>query len=45
MAERLRHAEDCFGFAIIPEDGTFATVANVFSYYVEQLANRRDMRY
>jgi hypothetical protein len=45
MAERLRQAEDSFGFAMIPEDGSFAMVANVFSYDAEQLANRRDMRH
>jgi hypothetical protein len=45
MAERLRQAEDSFGFALIPEDGSFATVANVFSYDAEQLANRRGMRH
>ena len=45
MADRLRQAEDSFGFAMIPEDGSFAIVANVFSYDAEQLANRRDMRH
>ena len=45
MAERLRQAEDSFGFAMIPEDGGFAIVANVFSYDAEQLAKRRDMRH
>jgi len=45
MAERLRQAEDSFGFAMIPEDGNFATVANVFSYDAEQLANCRGMRH
>ena len=44
MTERLRQAGDSFGFAMIPEDGTFATVANVFSYDAEQLASRRGMR-
>jgi hypothetical protein len=45
MADRLRQAEDSFGFAMIPEDGSFATVANVFSYDADQLANRRGMRH
>lgn len=45
MAERLRQAEDSFGFALYPEDGSVATVANVFSYDAEQLANRRGMRH
>jgi hypothetical protein len=45
MTERLRQAEDSFGFAMIPDDGTFAVVANVFSYDAEQLANRRGMRH
>jgi len=44
MADRLRQAEDSFGFAMIPEDGSFATVANVFSYDANQLADRRGMR-
>jgi len=45
MAERLRQPEDSFGFAMIPEDGSFATMANVFWYDAEQLANRRGMRH
>jgi hypothetical protein len=45
MAERLRQAQETFGFAMIPEDGSFATVANVFSYNAEQLASRRGMRH
>lgn len=45
MADRLRQAEDSFGFAMIPEDGSFATVANVFSYDADQLAVRRGMRH
>jgi len=45
MSERLRQAGDSFGFAMIPEDGTFARVANVFSYDAEKLANRRGMRH
>ena len=44
MAERLRQAQDSFGFALYPEDGSFATVANVFAHDAEQLANRRGMR-
>ena len=44
MAERLRQAEDTFGFALYPEDGSFAAVANVFAHDAEQLANRRSMR-
>ena len=44
MAERLRQAQDSFGFALYPEDGSFATVANVFAYDAEQLANRRGVR-
>ena len=43
MAERLRQAEGSFGFALIPEDGSFATVANVFSYDADKLAGRRRM--
>jgi len=45
MAERLRQAGDSFGFAMIPEGGTFARVANVFSYDAEKLANRRGIRH
>jgi hypothetical protein len=45
MADRLRQAEDSFGFAMIPEDGSFAIVANVFSYDADQLAGRRGMRH
>lgn len=44
MAERLRQAQDSFGFALYPDDGSFATVANVFAYDAGQLANRRGMR-
>jgi hypothetical protein len=44
MAERLRQAQDSFGFALYPDDGSFATVANVFAHDAEQLANRRGMR-
>ena len=43
MADRLRHVEGSFGFAIIPEDGSFGTVANTFAHDAEQLANRRGM--
>jgi hypothetical protein len=45
MADRLRQADDSFGFAMIPEDGTFATIANVFSYDAEHLADRHLMRH
>jgi hypothetical protein len=44
MAERLRQAQDSFGFALYPEDGSFATVANLFAHDAEQLANRRGVR-
>jgi hypothetical protein len=44
MAERLRQAQDSFGFALYPNDGRFATVANIFAHDAEQLANRRGMR-
>jgi len=45
MADRLRQAGDSFGFAMIPEDGSFAIVANVFSYDAGQLAARHGMRH
>ena len=44
MSDRLRQTEDSFGFALYPEDGGSATVANVFAYDAELLANRRRMR-
>ena len=44
MAERLRPAQESFGFALYPDDGSFATVANVFAHDAEQLAGRRGMR-
>jgi hypothetical protein len=44
MADRLRQAQDSFGFALYPDDGSFATIANVFAHDAEQLANRRGMR-
>jgi len=44
MADRLRQVEGSFGFAVIPEDGSFGTVANTFAHDAEQLANRRGMR-
>jgi len=44
MAERLRQAQDSFGFALFPDDASFATIANVFAHDAEQLANRRGMR-
>jgi len=45
MAERLLHGEDSFGFALYPEDGSFATVANVFAHDAGQLASRRGINY
>jgi len=44
MVERLRQAQDSFGFALYPEDGSFVVVANVFAHDAEQLASRRGMR-
>ena len=44
MAERMRQAPDCFGFALYPEDGSFATVANVFAHLAKQIGNRHRMR-
>jgi hypothetical protein len=43
MAERIRGAQESFGLAIFPEDGSFATIANVFAHDAEQLANTRGM--
>jgi hypothetical protein len=44
MAERMRRAHDCFGFALYPEDPAFATVANVFAHLAEQIADRHRLR-
>src|SRR5437016_7931888 len=43
MAECLRQEQDSFGFALYPEDGSFAMVANVFSHDAEALARRRGL--
>jgi hypothetical protein len=45
MSERLLHGGDSFGFALYPEDGSFATVANVFAHDAGQLASRRGINY
>jgi len=44
MADRLRPAEESFGFALYPDDGSFAMLANVFAHDAKQLANRRGMQ-
>jgi hypothetical protein len=44
MAERLRPAQGSFGFALYPDAGSFATVANVFAHDAKQLAKRRGMQ-
>lgn len=44
MAERLRQVQDSLGFALYPENGGFATIANVFAHDAEQLADSRGMR-
>ena len=44
MAQRLRQARDCFGFALYPQDGSFATVANAFAHQAEQIASRHRLR-
>jgi hypothetical protein len=44
MAERMRQARDCFGFALYPEDGSFATLANVFAHHADQISNRHRVR-
>ena len=44
MADRVRQTDGSFGFAMIPEDGSFAIMANVFSHDAEQLADRNGMR-
>jgi hypothetical protein len=41
MAERVRRAQETVGFVLSPEDGSFATVADVFAGDIEQLANNR----
>ena len=45
MAERMRQAHDCYGFALYPEDPAFATVANVFAHLAEQIADRHRLRH
>jgi hypothetical protein len=45
MAERLRQVQDSYGFALSPEDGSFATTANVFAHDTEQLGRNRGTRY
>ena len=45
MAERLRQAEDSFAFALYPDDGSLAIVANVFAHDAEQLSNQRGISY
>jgi hypothetical protein len=43
-AERLRPEPAGFGFAMFPDNGSFAAIANVFPYDAEQLAQQRGMR-
>ncbi len=45
MAESLRQVQDSYGFALYPEDGSFAILANIFARDAEQLAQRRGMRH
>jgi hypothetical protein len=45
MVERMQRARDCFGFALHPEDGSFAAVANVFAHLAAQIAGRHGMRH
>jgi hypothetical protein len=44
MAERMQRTRDCFGFALYPEDGSFAIVANVFADLAGQIAGRHGIR-
>jgi hypothetical protein len=44
MAEKVRQAQDSFGFALYPSDG-FAGVANVFSHSTEEFAKRATPSY
>lgn len=45
MMKRLEKAQDSFGFALYPADGSFATAGYVFAPDAEQLANRCRIRY
>ena len=44
LAGHLRQVQDSFGFALYPENGGFAMIANVFAQDSEELADRRGMR-
>lgn len=41
MAQRMQPDQETFGFAIQPDDGSFGTVANIFSDRARELVNRR----
>ena len=43
MAERYHQAEDTFGFAQYPGNGSFGMVANVFSNEAEELATHQNL--
>ncbi|MFN7992742.1 MAG: hypothetical protein U0Q18_04035 [Bryobacteraceae bacterium] len=45
MSEHIRQANESIGLAMLPEDGSFAIVANVFWYDAKRLADRHGMRY
>ena len=42
-AERLRQVQDSYGFALYPEGGGFALIANVFAHNANLLAERRGL--
>ena len=45
MGQRLPHEQDSFGFAMFPEDGSFATVSNVFSGHAQDFASDHGLPY
>lgn len=45
MAQRMHPDQESFGFALQPEDGSFGTVANVFSDRAGELVNRRGIAF
>jgi len=45
MGQRLPHEQDSFGFAMFPENGSFATVSNVFSGHAQDFASDHGLPY
>ena len=45
IAERLRQVQESYGFALYPEDGGFAFIANVFAHDAGLLAERHGLQH